>query len=614
MSIWEQNYNAVATYKPPLLALMKKPEKDTDLKVLFSEQTARLVLSNEYKKHQTLLDQCKVGVVFTSEPYILKELLLKYPWYSNFFVVFPSMDYLMEMFNNLDMTDVIQNPAFNPIIGTTDEQIRLNMILNLEKSPYMVSGLRIFAYQPFDTMCPKLIRDCVDHIEKITNTLHVNYNTCIVSGKNIVRNSFRSINKHLSYPNISMLKDLLQGQPVVCVAAGPSLKKNIHYLKQIQNDVFIIAVAAAYKPLINAGVKPDLITHIDMDKESFKYFDDVDMEGQYAVIEMAAYYDILEKTNAKVIISQSSSSSHKYISQFLDKLGVYNKGNMGISGAMTVAFMNVLLAKAIGAGKIILIGQDLSYSSENTHASDAQLSSSVKIINHEGQDFFIFDSYANRKNVRIPVIKHRGWDGHNVPTTFQFVTYKEFLEHIIKTYHLEVINSTEGGILIGNCKNMTLRYAYEQHIENNKLDKTNLIKYVHPMVSKYSIDETLEYCRHELDAYRHIRKLSQKGINQWEKYDKKTIEGTNTSTIVNTINELHIELLDKQAEYIKMMSANNFAGFYLYYYLKNKPNSPDVEVDFRNRSRILFQECFNTSKLMIEEIERLINKLEEKPC
>ena len=51
--------------------------------------------------------------------------------------------------------------------------------------------------------------------------------------------------------------------PGIVVAAGPSLNKNIHELKRAKGKAFIVAVDTAIKPLIAAGIIPDMFAIVD---------------------------------------------------------------------------------------------------------------------------------------------------------------------------------------------------------------------------------------------------------------------------------------------------------------------------------------------------------------
>ena len=52
--------------------------------------------------------------------------------------------------------------------------------------------------------------------------------------------------------------------PAIVVSAGPSLNKNIVELRKAKNKAFIVAVDTAVKPLVKAGIIPDLYVVVDV--------------------------------------------------------------------------------------------------------------------------------------------------------------------------------------------------------------------------------------------------------------------------------------------------------------------------------------------------------------
>lgn len=51
--------------------------------------------------------------------------------------------------------------------------------------------------------------------------------------------------------------------PAIVVSAGPSLNNNIMELKKAVGKAFIIAVDTAVKPLVKAGIIPDMFAMLD---------------------------------------------------------------------------------------------------------------------------------------------------------------------------------------------------------------------------------------------------------------------------------------------------------------------------------------------------------------
>jgi len=74
-------------------------------------------------------------------------------------------------------------------------------------------------------------------------------------------------------PGINSLYGKFTGHPAVIVAAGPSLKKNAHLLKDVQGKALIISCDASLKYLLKEGIKPHLVTSLEREHEVQQFFE-----------------------------------------------------------------------------------------------------------------------------------------------------------------------------------------------------------------------------------------------------------------------------------------------------------------------------------------------------
>lgn len=61
-----------------------------------------------------------------------------------------------------------------------------------------------------------------------------------------------------AYKTIQLYQTIPLDTTGIVVAAGPSLNKNIYELKKAKGKAFIVAVDTAIKPLLKAGIVPDM--------------------------------------------------------------------------------------------------------------------------------------------------------------------------------------------------------------------------------------------------------------------------------------------------------------------------------------------------------------------
>ncbi len=138
------------------------------------------------------------------------------------------------------------------------------------------------------------------------------------------------------------IQSLIENQNVFVVGAGPSLSNAIPILKQFKKTVKIVA-DSALKPLIDNGIKPDIIvTDLDGDEKTFRR---IGKSKTFFVIH--AHGDNISKLNL--------------IEYFKNCIGTTQTkpfGKVQNFGGFTDGDRAVFLASYFNAKKIILFGMD----------------------------------------------------------------------------------------------------------------------------------------------------------------------------------------------------------------------------------------------------------------
>ena len=138
------------------------------------------------------------------------------------------------------------------------------------------------------------------------------------------------------------IQSLIENQNVFVVGAGPSLSNAIPILKQFKKTVKIVA-DSALKPLIDNGIKPDIIvTDLDGDEKTFRR---IGKSKTFFVVH--AHGDNISKLNL--------------IEYFKNCIGTTQTrpfGKVQNFGGFTDGDRAVFLASYFNAKKIILFGMD----------------------------------------------------------------------------------------------------------------------------------------------------------------------------------------------------------------------------------------------------------------
>jgi hypothetical protein len=385
--------------------------------------------------------------------------------FKHYFVIYPSEQVYYNNFVSYNMTDLLKNKKYKPIVS--DDNLQSYIFANLEAYRFSMVGTSfiILNKNEWETKHNETLISVLNSIIYFINQEKLNINTNHFLSKKQTFNQYKNLQKTLEYPTVEILKNKLEGKPCICVGAGGSLAKNISYLKKIQKKVFIICCINVLKPLIANGIKPDLVTSLDSSILMTEFCSNCNCKDLMFVNDVSSYHKLTYFFN-KNIISLSSIAHKKELINYYKSIGVNTEDAGEIKTPFSVAFFNVSLASYMGAIDIILVGQDLACEYDNTHI-----------------DGYAFNQKFDKNRWNIPV---KSWSGKGISfTDITFKIYREFFELSIPQYKANIYNCTEGGAYIAGCKHITLKEADKLLIKDNK--KTH-IEYKNDEI-KYSFDE-----------------------------------------------------------------------------------------------------------------------------
>jgi hypothetical protein len=354
-------------------------------------------------------------------------------------------------FSTADMTSLINNPKvslcfilnpanFFPIIFEGLQ--RGNSKFYLKAINIIELSVGIDKNMPYYSACVKVLKEGV-------SAVFMHFGNAPDDSLIGIKNTFSNINTIIDYDGIIKLKDLFKNKPGIVVATGPSLNKNVDLLAGLRDKAVIAAADASLKILIDKGYKPHLVTSLERVLLTAKLFEGVtesDLEDVYLsacpVVEPAAY----EAYPGEKIIVYRPFATFQWLE--LEK-GTIDTGPS--SGNMAFAVLSYL-----GCNPIILIGQDLSFEEERTHADGAAFGASV-------------ESY--RQNL---VLVPGNYTTH-VTTSKIFQYFLQYYEKQVSAYHGKVINATEGGARILGTELLTFKEAIEKYI-SKPVNASSVIK------------------------------------------------------------------------------------------------------------------------------------------
>lgn len=270
----------------------------------------------------------------------------------------------------------------------------------------------------------------------------IEVNTMIVHSKHFYKSFMKNLKYILNSIPVNNLKSKYdKNMPAVVVSAGPSLEKNIHFLKEYKDKCVIITGGRTLKTLLDLGIKPDYVCVVDPDVPAYNVMQATFNCTSPLLFCEYTYSDILRDYNGEKVFFNDIGMLGMQ-KEFLN----YDVDNIYEGGS--VAHVCAGLGIYIGCDPIVFIGQDLAYTNDKAHASST------------GDTVVIED----KKMMYVEDI-----NGEMIKTDSVLNYYRVKFEEMV-TFFKEnnFINSTEGGANIKGTRIIPLKKTLEKYCLKEK--------------------------------------------------------------------------------------------------------------------------------------------------
>ncbi|MDQ7068973.1 MAG: DUF115 domain-containing protein [Sulfurimonas sp.] len=154
--------------------------------------------------------------------------------------------------------------------------------------------------------------------------------------------------------------EVFSKKPLIVIAAGPSLQKNLSWLKENHSRFIIMAVSSTLKILYKNDIVPDIVTHLD------------GFEGAVSLFEGFPVQDFL-KNSILIFGSFTPSKIRELFTKeqcfCIEEGTFYNEGFNSVVGPC-VGSTSIFIATLLATSKVYLLGLDFAMDKESgqTHA------------------------------------------------------------------------------------------------------------------------------------------------------------------------------------------------------------------------------------------------------
>lgn len=507
--------------------------------------------------------------------YFIRELLEVINESEMVVVYEPDLEMFLYALNNYDLKDILSKEnLFLVVEGINQEE--LESVLSGFGYSIIFGQINMIAIPEFEGLYQERLGWFLQAYQNVYVSSMLSGNTATLNGIKWANASISNIEPILQNDFIEQYEGVLQGKvPVIIVASGPSLSKNMHKLEEAKGKALILAVDSAVKYLNSAGIKPDFLVTLDVKKSLSHFNNDIAINTpMFACTE--ANPKVIKMNKAKKIFFNDDLDLRRY-----KKI---KKERMNIKGAGSVATAAFEIAKYLGAKTIILIGQDLAFSGNASHA-----------MGERRQD-----------NISTEYTEYiEGNDGTKLKTRYDWYSYLCWYNEQIKLFDGNVVNATEGGAKISGTEIITLEKAIQKYC-TVEFDWDSLVKENAISVGIINSEDLISNCIKDLKQQ---LKEVEECIPKAFKLINKLLEENKRNVIENYSMKKNSAMLSEINQEISAKEVNKLIEKYTYETTMTEYKDLFVKYEDKQKNR---KHIYEKSKKVYEAIQDACTMLIEQ--
>lgn len=281
-------------------------------------------------------------------------------------IIEPSIEIFINALKLVDLRRLLSYPRLTLIVGAPIDAAGIVDYLE-ERLPMGVN--RLLTHPNYRELFGGAITDLECDLTHRIQTVRDKWQTVKVFGKRMVANTITNLPSILRATPLGRLKNRFARIPVFCVAAGPSLDRDLPYLAQAASRAIIMACDSAVSSLLAFNINPHMVVTADITERNFEKFRHHlnDLRDAVLIFGAEANPDNVRGFlgSRKIAVWAQNKILEPWLSQQL--------GWEGLLPVMTSVSQTAIgVAMVLGCDPIILTGMDLSLAEGRSHAKDVR--------------------------------------------------------------------------------------------------------------------------------------------------------------------------------------------------------------------------------------------------
>ena len=575
--IFARNLSVIKQRWPELAAALERTKKDPKVrtvfkgpgyppnlefrhgskKIMFHSDDPRLEVKQVLANEDFRYPQFVVFLGFGMGYYPMGFLTNKSNTLKHMLIIEKDLRVLREALSHIDLVPLLASPKVEILAGIPLDRLYppMRKYMEVGDRKYYAKTIKVVEHPPswhiYTDYYKGVLRHLKDAVRETVIFFGNDPHDSLIGLENIMKNLLIIAEN----PGMNQLFGKFQGKPAICVASGPSLSKNIHVLKKLQDRALILCCDATLKPLLKEGIHPHLVSSLERVMGVVPFFEGIpaeELENTYLAACPVIRPESYAAYNGKTIVTYRDFAHFKWI-------GI-DKGILRIGASC--ANMSFKIAEALGCNPIILVGQDLAFAPSGE--------------SHVRGSVYGTDSIKPKGAFEVP--------GNYEETVLTNSTWYMFLKHFeldVAEYKGVCINATEGGARIAGTKIMRLEEVARIYLQNpipaTEIIRDNLswpnrqevISALERIVDR--IDETDEFVQWVIDEYK-------RGLEILGEFGEKLLAPVLKKTEDNLTPEEE-ELLAKYMKEIPAIRVNTMKEPLFFLYLMHIVQSYTIKME-----------------------------------